>query len=57
MHRHAAVTDNREQPSEPKTPLPPRATGIFLGVWVAVLLFAAFFVVPELFAGCIPQTQ
>ena len=57
MHRHAAVTDNREQPSEPKTSLPPRATGIFLGVWVAVLLFAAFFVVPELFAGCIPQTQ
>jgi len=39
-----------------RSPLPPRATGMFLGVWVAVLLFVAFFVVPQLFAGCMPQT-
>ena len=45
-----------DEQSGPQTPLPPRATGIFLGVWIAVLLFAAFFVVPQLFAVCIPQT-
>ena len=47
MHRDPSVT--KEEP-----PLPPRATGIFLGVWVAVLLILAFVVVPELFAACIP---
>jgi hypothetical protein len=35
-------------------PLPPRATGVVLGVWVAVFLILAFVVVPELFASCIP---
>ena len=46
-----------EEPDDSVTPLPTRATGVFLGIWVAVLLFVAFFVVPQLFAGCMPQTQ
>ncbi len=35
-------------------PLPPKATGIFLGVWMAVFLVLAVFVVPMLFESCIP---
>ena len=35
-------------------PLPPRATGIVLGLWIAAMLFIAFFVVPMLFATCAP---
>src|SRR5204862_3863744 len=50
MHRRAPLS-----PEEP--PLPPRATGIFLGVWVAALLFIAFVVVPQLFAVCGPTPQ
>ena len=38
-------------------PLPPRATGLFLGLWMAVLLILAFFVVPEMFATCIPPAS
>lgn len=37
------------------SPLPPRATAAFLGVWIATLLLAAFVVVPALFASCQPQ--
>lgn len=40
--------------SEERPPLPPRATGLFLGVWVGVLLVLAFFVVPLLFSLCAP---
>jgi hypothetical protein len=43
------VTKDREEP-----PLPARATGLFLGLWVAVLLLLAFVVVPQLFALCGP---
>ena len=50
MHRRATLS-----PEEP--PLPPRATGVFLGVWVAALLFIAFVVVPQLFAACAPPAQ
>ena len=50
MHRRATLS--REEP-----PLPPRATGIFLGFWVAALLFVAFVVVPQLFAACAPPAQ
>lgn len=41
--------------SRAEPPLPSRATGIFLGFWVAALLMIAFFVVPALFAGCVPR--
>jgi hypothetical protein len=46
---------SRPQPEGAQSPLPPRATGIFLGLWMAVLLVLAFVVVPNLFAACIPQ--
>ena len=49
MHRTAPLTAPNEEP-----PLPPRATGIFLGLWMAVLLTLALFVVPTVFATCIP---
>lgn len=36
----------------PEPPLPPLATGIALGVWVAVMLLLGFVVVPTAFAAC-----
>lgn len=33
-------------------PLPPFATGIALGAWVALMLLLAFVVVPTAFAAC-----
>ncbi len=36
------------------SPLPLRATGIVLGLWMAALLAIAFFVIPALFASCLP---
>ena len=40
---------------EEGSPLPLRATGIFLGLWMAVLMTIAFFVVPAVFSSCQPQ--
>ncbi len=37
-----------------KAPLPLRATGMFLGLWMGVLLTLAFFVVPAVFSTCYP---
>ena len=34
--------------------LPRRATGIFLGAWMALMLTLAFVVVPAAFSTCIP---
>ena len=45
------MSDEKEKP-----PLPMRATGIFLGLWMAVFIVLAFVVVPALFASCIPPT-
>ena len=39
---------------EEGSPLPLRATGIVLGLWMAVLITIAFFVVPLAFASCQP---
>jgi len=39
---------------EVESPLPLRATGIFLGLWMAVLLVVAFVLVPALFGVCLP---
>ena len=36
------------------SPLPLRATGILLGLWMAVLITIAFFVVPAVFSSCQP---
>ncbi|MDQ2953202.1 MAG: hypothetical protein M3R54_13170 [Chloroflexota bacterium] len=38
-----------------RSPLPLRATGIVLGLWMAAVLAIAFFVVPALFASCLPS--
>lgn len=40
---------------ERASPLPLRATGIVISVWVVVMVFAAFVVVPLLFATCFPS--
>ena len=47
MHRRPSVT--KEEP-----PLPPRAMGIVLGLWMAAMLALAFFIVPALFGSCAP---
>jgi hypothetical protein len=49
VHRRAPLKPDKEE-----SPLPLRATGIFLGVWMAALFILAFFVVPQLFAICAP---
>ena len=37
-----------------RSPLPPVATGIALGIWIALMLVLAFVVVPLLFGTCLP---
>jgi hypothetical protein len=44
--KKAGREDDRQQP------MPPLATGIALGLWIAVMLFLAFVVVPTAFASC-----
>ena len=48
MHRRAPVKPDAG------SPLPLRATGIVLGVWMAVLITIAFVAVPAVFASCQP---
>ena len=40
----------KQKKEEP--PLPPRATGIFLGLWMAIFIILALFVVPQVFSIC-----
>jgi hypothetical protein len=47
MHRRPPLADQKEP-----SPLPPVATGIALGLWIALMLFLAFVVVPLLFSMC-----
>ena len=49
MHRAPPVKDEKE-----RSPRPLRAPGIVLGLWMATLLTIAFFVIPALFASCLP---
>ncbi len=35
-----------------ESPLPPLATGITLGLWIALMMILAFVVVPLLFGTC-----
>jgi len=42
--------------SHNRSPLPPVATGIALGIWLAAMLVLALVIVPMLFATCYPQT-
>jgi len=45
VHRYQALRRDR-------SPLPIRATGIVLGIWIAGMLLLALVVVPALFALC-----
>ena len=42
----------RGDPRKGESPLPPLATGIALGIWIAVMLVLALVVVPTIFASC-----
>ena len=57
MHRRAPVRKKPNDDAEREGGLPVRATGMFLGVWMAAMLVLAFVVVPQLFAACIPPAQ
>ncbi len=48
MHRRPPLSDEDER----RSPLPPVATGIALGLWIALMLVLAFVVVPTLFGMC-----
>jgi hypothetical protein len=51
VHRRPPLADRRD-----RSPLPPVATGIALGLWIALMLVLAFVVVPTLFGMCaLPQ--
>jgi hypothetical protein len=47
MRRRPPLVEDRE-----RSPLPPMATGIALGLWIALMLVLAFVVVPLLFGTC-----
>lgn len=47
MRRDKGVADDQREG------LPPLATGISLGLWVALMLILAFVIVPTLFASCL----
>jgi hypothetical protein len=47
MHRRPPLAKEKEP-----SPLPPVATGIALGLWIALMLVLAFVVVPLLFSMC-----
>lgn len=51
MRRRPEVGEDKEG-----SPLPPLATGITLGLWIAAVLFLAFVVVPTIFASCLGGT-
>ena len=52
MHRRPPVADDKG-----RSPLPPVATGIALGLWIALMLVLAFVVVPALFGMFAPMPE
>jgi len=52
VHRRPPVDGHRE-----RSPLPPVATGIALGLWIALMLVLAFLVVPALFGMFAPMPE
>jgi hypothetical protein len=52
MHRRPPVAGDKEG-----SPLPPVATGIALGLWIALMLVLAFVVVPALFGMFAPMPE
>ena len=47
MHRRPPLAEEQQ-----RSPLPPVATGIALGLWIALMLVLAFVVVPIVFGQC-----
>ena len=45
-----------EEGDRPDWPIPLLATGIGLGLWIALMLILAFIVVPILFGMCAPPS-
>jgi hypothetical protein len=52
VHRRPPVADDKG-----RSPLPPVATGIALGLWIALMLVLAFVVVPALFGMFAPMPE
>ena len=52
MHRRPPVARDKG-----RSPLPPVATGIALGLWIALMLVLAFVVVPALFGMFSPMPE
>ena len=52
MHRRPPVAGDKQ-----RSPLPPVATGIALGLWIALMLVLAFVVVPALFGMFSPMPE
>ena len=52
MHRRPPVAGDKE-----RSPLPPLAMGIALGLWIALMLVLAFVVVPALFGMFAPMPE
>ncbi|MBI2774356.1 MAG: hypothetical protein HYX56_07690 [Chloroflexi bacterium] len=50
MHRGPRIGRSDEEEAQP---LPPLATGIALGLWIAAMLLLAFVIVPTIFASCL----
>jgi len=48
MRRRPPLADDKQ-----RSPLSPVATGIALGMWIALMLVLAFVVVPLLFGTCV----
>jgi hypothetical protein len=48
MHRRPPLGDKE------RSPLPPVATGIVFGLWIAFMLVLAVIVVPAIFGMCAP---
>jgi len=52
MHRRTPVIGEKE-----RSPLPPVATGIALGLWIALMLVLAFVGVPAIFGMFAPMPE
>jgi hypothetical protein len=52
MRRRPPLADDKG-----RSPLPPVATGIALGLWIAVMLVLAFVIVPALFGMFAPLPE
>ncbi|MEP6693464.1 MAG: hypothetical protein ABJB39_02350 [Chloroflexota bacterium] len=52
MHRRPPLDEEK-----PRSPISPVATGIALGLWIALMLVIAFVVVPLVFGMLVPPPE